>query len=93
MSLTREEEQYWVLWVVNDLSQAIQVGEEQMSTLVCSETTAETDHQSVRIDTLEQRYDTSRITLVLQPCLCELLTDVSYELLLQCHTGIPDFCI
>ena len=36
---------------------------------------------------------TSRITLVLQPCLGELLTDISYELLLQCHTGIPDFCI
>ena len=82
-----------MLRIVNDLRQALQVGEEQVSTLVSSETTAETDHQSVRIDTLEQRYDTSRITLVLQPCLCELLTDISYEFLLQCHTSIPDFSI
>ena len=93
MSLTREEEQYWVLWIVNDLRQAIQVCEEQVSTLVCSETTAETNHQSVRVDTLEQRYYTSWITLVLQPSLCKLLTNISYELLLQCHTGIPDFSI
>ena len=82
-----------MLRIVNDLRQALQVGEEQVSTLVSSETTAETNHQSVRVDALEQRYYTSRVTLVLQPSLCELLTDVSYELLLQCHTGIPDFSI
>ena len=82
-----------MLRIVNDLRQAIKVGEEQVSTLVCSETTAETNHQSDRINKHEQRYYTRRISMVLQPCMGELLTNISYELLLQCHTGIPDFCI
>ena len=89
MSLTREEEEYWTLRVVHNLTQTIKVGEEQMCTLVCSETTAEANHQSIRVDTLKQRNHTCRITLVAQPCLCELLTDILDELLLQSHTSLP----
>ena len=52
--LTREEEEHWMLGVVNNLAEAIQVGEEQVGALVSSKTTAEANHQRVGVDALQQ---------------------------------------
>ena len=54
VSLTREEEEHWMLGVVNNLAEAIQVGEEQVGALVSSKTTAEANHQRVGVDALQQ---------------------------------------
>src|SRR3712207_523510 len=65
--LTREEEQNGMFGVVHNLREALEVGKEQVSTLVSGETTAETYHQRVRINALQQRYYTSGIALILEP--------------------------
>ena len=93
VSLTREEEEHWMLGIVNNLAEAIQVGEEQMGALVSSKTTAEANHQRVRVDALKQGYHASRVALVAEPCLGKLLTDIGNELLLESHTGLPDFIV
>lgn len=93
MSLTREEEQYWMLRVVDNLFETVEVGEQQMSALVSSKTTAETNHQRVRIDALENAHYLCGVALVAEPLRRELITDVLHELLLQGHTCLPDFLI
>ena len=93
MSLTGKQEYYWVLRIVHNLAQALQVGKQQVSTLVSSKAAAETDYQCVRIHTLEQRNHTRRIALVLQPLLAELLLDIVEQLVLQCHTCGPNLLI
>ena len=89
MSLTCKEELNRTLRIVHNLRQTLKVGEEKVSTLVSSETAAETDEQCVWSDALKQRYHTRRITLVLQPCLTELVADIVNELLLQSHASLP----
>ena len=54
VSLTGEEELYGMLWVVDDLGQTVEVGKQQVSALIGSEATAETDNQRIRIDALKQ---------------------------------------
>ena len=93
MSLAREEEEYWVLRIVHDCRKAFEVCEEKVSTLISSKSTAETNHKSVRIDTLKERNYASWVSLILEPVLCKLLTDILNELLLESHTSFPDFRI
>ena len=93
MSLTCKQELYRVIRIVHDLGQTIQVCEQQMCTLVSSKTTCETDQQCVRIDLVHQRNHTRRITLVLQPCITELVTDIVDQLVLQSYTSLPNFFI
>ena len=54
--LTREEELYGVLGVIDDTLQTLEVGEEEVRTLVGSEATTEADDQSVGVDTFEDGY-------------------------------------
>ena len=54
VSLTREDELNRTLRVVHDLRETLQVGEEEVSTLVCGEATAEADVEGVRCDALEE---------------------------------------
>ena len=79
--------------IVHNLRQTIQVGKQQVCTLVGSETTAETNHQRIGVDLLQQRQHTRGIALVLQPVLTELHTDIIGEFLLQHDTCLPDFLI
>ena len=58
MSLTREDELNRTLRVVHDLRKTLQVGEEEVSTLVCSEAAAEADVESVRCDAVEESNNT-----------------------------------
>ena len=57
VSLTCEEELYRIIRIVNDLRQAFQIGEQQVSTFVSGKTAAETDQQCIRIDLVQQRYN------------------------------------
>lgn len=50
VSLTGKEELYRIVGVVHNLGQTVEVGEQQVCTLVGSETASETYQQSVRID-------------------------------------------
>ena len=93
MSLAGEEEQNGMLGIVDDLAQTIKICEEQMGALISGEATAEADHQRVRIDTLQQRHHTSRIALIAEPLLRELVADILDELLLQRHTRLPDLIV
>ena len=54
VSLTCKQEDNRMLWIVNNLAETLKVGEQQVSTLVSSETTTETNNKSVRIHALEQ---------------------------------------
>ena len=93
MSLTGKQEDYWVLRIVHNLAQALQVGKQQVCALVSSKAAAETNYQCVRIHTLQQRNHTRRIALVLQPLLAELLLDIVKQLVLQCHTCGPNLLV
>ena len=64
-----------------------------MRTLICSETTTETNQQGIRIDLLKDGNYLRRITLVLQPAIFILNTDVINQFILQGHTEIPDFLV
>ena len=64
-----------------------------MSTLVSSKTTAEANHQSIRVDALKERHHTSRIALVAKPGLSKLLTDIVDKLVLQSQTSVPNLFI
>ena len=93
VSLTGEEELHGIVGVVDNLRQTLQVGEEQVSTLVGSKAATETDEQCVGVNLVEQGYDARGVTLVLQPSLTILLAHVVDELVLQCHTGLPDLFV
>ena len=58
VSLTGEQELYRIVRVVHNLSQTVEVSEQQVSTFVSSKTTTETDQQRIGIDLIHQRNDT-----------------------------------
>ena len=91
MSLSCEEECNRIFWVVYDLVKALKVSEEEVSTLIGSETAAETDCETVRVDTLQELYNASRVTLVTEPYILELDLDILSELVLQLHASCPEF--
>ena len=93
MSLSCEEECNRIFWVVYDLVKALKVSEEEVSTLVGSETAAETDCETVRVDTLQELYNASRVTLVTEPYILELNLDIFSELVLELHTCCPELRI
>ena len=64
-----------------------------MCTFVCCKTTSKTNKQCIRIDFIHQRNNTRRISLVLQPSVAELITDIINQFILQCDTSVPDFFI
>ena len=64
-----------------------------MSALVGGETASETNKQGIRVDFLHKADHAAGVSLILQPALAELLSNVIYELGLQGHASTPDFCI
>ncbi len=93
VSLTCKEELHRIVRVVHNLRQAIQIGEEQVSTLVSSETTSKTDDECIWINLLENRNNARRVTLVLQPILTESTLDIVNQFVLQHLASLPDFLI
>ena len=93
MRFSGKEELYRIIRIVHNLGQTFQICKEQMSTLVSSKTTSETNQQSIGVNLIQQSYDAGRITLILQPSLTVLLTHIIDKLVLQCHTCLPDFFI
>ena len=93
MSLTCKQELYWTVWVVYQFIKTLQVGKEQVSTFVGSETTTETNNQVIRIHLVECAHDTSRITLALHPVVAELLFQVVNQFALEAHTGSPNLLL
>ena len=89
MGLAGEEEHHGTLRVVDNLLQALQVGEQQVCALVGGEAAAEADDQSVGVEFLHQADDALGVALVLQPCLAELLYDIVEELRAQCLARLP----
>ncbi|CCX76689.1 unknown [Parabacteroides johnsonii CAG:246] len=90
VSFTGEYELDRILFVVYDLSQTIQVGEQQVSTFVSCETATETDQQSVRVDLVQDGNNLCRISLVLQPVCLVLILDICDQLVLQSLADRPD---
>ena len=82
-----------IVRIVDNLGQTVQVGEQQVRTLIRCKTAGETDQQRVRIDLVHQSHHARRITLVLQPRIAELVADIVDQLVLQCHARIPDFFV
>ena len=93
MSLSCEEECDRILWVVHNLVETLKVSEEKMRTLVCSETAAEADGESVRVNLLEKLYHTCWVALVAEPYILELNLDILSEHVLQCETCLPELSI
>ena len=57
VSLTCKQELYRIIGVVHNLRQTVQVGEQQVRTLISSETTPETNQQRIRVNLVQQRYN------------------------------------
>ena len=90
VSLTGKEELDGIVGVVDNLGQTIEVGKQQVGTLVGSEATAETDEQRIGIDLVEQGNNARGVTLVLQPSFAVLLAHVVDQFVLQSHAGLPN---
>ena len=58
MGLTCKEEDDGALWIVHNLTQTVQIGEEQMGSLVGSKAAAEANDQRIRVEVLSQLRDT-----------------------------------
>ena len=58
VGLTRKEELYRIVGVVHNLGQTVQVGEQQVCTLVSGETASETYQQCIRVNLVQQRHNT-----------------------------------
>ena len=54
MGFSREEEEHRTLGIVHNLSQAVDIREEQMSALVSGKAPTETNHQRIGRDALQQ---------------------------------------
>ena len=54
VSLTCKEELHGVVRIVDDFCQTIEVREEEVSTLVSSETTSKTNDEGIRVDLVEE---------------------------------------
>ena len=80
-------------WVIYNFLKTFEVSEQKVSTFVCSKTTTETDNQSVRIDTFEDRYDFRWVVLVFQPSHCKLIFDISDQFVFQRCTSSPNFFV
>ena len=93
VSLTGEEELHGIVGVVDNLGQTVEVGEEEVRTLVGGKTTGEADEERVGVDLVEQAHDARRIALVLEPVLAEAATDVLNEFRLELHAGVPNHLI
>ena len=50
MSLAGKQEHDGALWVVHDLAETVEVGKQQVSTLISGKATAESDDQCVGIE-------------------------------------------
>ena len=88
--LTREEELYGVLGVVDDALQTLKVSEEEVRTLVGSEATTEADEQGVGVDTFEDGYRRLGITAVVEPLLAVEGADMLDETELDSLVCLPD---
>ena len=88
--LTREEELYGVLGVIDDTLQALEVGEEEVRTLVGSEATTEADDQSVGVDTFEDGYRRLGVAAVADPLLAVEGADMLDETELDSLVRLPD---
>ena len=67
MGLSGEEEHHRTLRVVHNLRQTVEIGEQQVGTLIGSKASAEADDQRIGIEALRQLGDTAGIVLILQP--------------------------
>ena len=89
MCLAGKQEDDRTVGIVDYLAETLQVGEEQMRTLVGGEAAAEADDECVGIEVLDELDHTLRVALVLQPCLFVLHGHIVEEFLLQCLTRFP----
>ena len=76
MCFSCKQEDYWMLWIIDNLTQAIKICKQQVCTFIGSEATAESDYQCIRIDTSHELYHKLWITLILQPCFTDLLLNI-----------------
>ena len=93
MRLPREEELYGVLRIIDDALQTLEVGKEEMGTLIGSETTTEADQKSIRIDPIEYRYGRFGITTTLDPLLSVEGADMLDQMKLNLLVCLPDLFI
>ena len=88
--LTCEEELYGVLGVIDDTLQTLEVGEEEVRTLVGSEATTEADDQSVGVDAFEDGYRRLGVAAVADPLLAVEGADMLDETELDSLVRLPD---
>ena len=93
VSLSGKQEDDGALGVVHNLAETLQVGKEQMCTLISSKAAAEADNQSIVVETLDEFDNSLRIALILQPSLLVLFGDILEEFLLQSLTGFPNLFV
>ena len=93
MSLTGKEEHHRTLWIIDDTAQTIEVGKQQVSTLVGSKTTTEANNQCVGVQALCQFSDSRGIILTLEPSGTELSFNIIEQVLLHQQTSLPKHLI
>ena len=93
MRLPREEELYGVLRIIDDALQTLEVGKEEMGTLVGSETTTEADQKSIWVDPIEYRYGRFGITTTLDPLLPVEGADMLDQMKLNLLVCLPNLFV
>ena len=93
VSLACKDELNRTLGVVDNLGQTVEVGEEQVCTLIGSETTCEANGESIGIEGIDSLDDLGRILLLLAKVVGYLLLDEVEEFGLEALADLPDLLI
>ena len=93
MGFTRENKLHGILGIVYNLRQPIEIGKEQMCTLVRCKTAGKTNKKRIGIDTFDNRHNTRRISLILDPLIPEFATYKIDEFIFHHLTHIPNVFI
>ena len=93
MSLAGKDELNGTLGIVDNLSQTVEVGEEQVCTLVGSKTTGKADGESLGIEGIDCLDNLGRVLLLLAKVVGYLLLDEVEELGLEALADLPDLLV
>ena len=93
MGLAGEYELNGEILVVDNLREALKVGEKQVGTLVGGEATGKADDEGVGVDFVDNFHHGRGITLVGEPFLLEIALHEVDELVLHRAAHVPDFLV
>ena len=93
MRLAGKDKLDGVIGVVDNLFQTFEIAKQQVGALIRSKAAREADQERVGANLVEQRNDTRRVALILEPAFTEAVADILNEAILKTNASIPNHSI